>query len=129
MIDAASGSALVDKTPAAARSLIENMASNSQQFASRNNSVITRGVHEVEISYAADHSKLETKIDELASMVKQLAMIQKTVPVPIPFSTQFCGICSSTNHYTNSCPTLQETDVTGSVPPAYATNIYNSRPS
>jgi len=29
MIDAASGGALVDKTPVAARSLIENMASNS----------------------------------------------------------------------------------------------------
>jgi len=70
MIDAASGGALVDKTPAAARSLIENMASNSQQFASRNSSIITRGVNEVGIAYAADHSKLKTKIDELASMVK-----------------------------------------------------------
>jgi len=85
MIDAASGGALVDKTPAAARSLIENMASNSQQFASRNNSVITRGVNEVDIAYAADHSKLETKIDELASMVKQMAMIQKSAyAVPVP---------------------------------------------
>ena len=35
MIDAASGGALVDKTPAAARLLIENMAENSQQFGSR----------------------------------------------------------------------------------------------
>jgi len=78
---------LVDKTLAAAKSLIKNMASNSQQFASRNNSVITRGVNEVEISYATDHGKLGNKISELASMVKQLAMIQKTVPVPVPVST------------------------------------------
>ena len=32
MIDAASGGVLVDKTPAAARDLIVNMAANSQQF-------------------------------------------------------------------------------------------------
>ncbi|WP_265653241.1 hypothetical protein [Escherichia coli] len=32
MIDAASGGALVDKTPEAARNLIANMAANSQQF-------------------------------------------------------------------------------------------------
>jgi len=78
MIDVASGGALVAKTPTVARSLIENMASNSQQFASRINSIITRGVNKVEIVYVANHTKLETKIDELASMVKQLAMIQKS---------------------------------------------------
>ncbi|XP_062086125.1 uncharacterized protein LOC133792231 [Humulus lupulus] len=35
MIDAVSGGALVDKTPAAARTLISNMAANSQQFGIR----------------------------------------------------------------------------------------------
>ncbi|XP_062115482.1 uncharacterized protein LOC133829722 [Humulus lupulus] len=35
MIDAASGGTLVDKTPAATRSLISNMAANSQQFGIR----------------------------------------------------------------------------------------------
>jgi hypothetical protein len=35
MIDAASGGALVDKTPKAARNLIANMAANSQQFGTR----------------------------------------------------------------------------------------------
>ena len=35
MIDAASGGALVDKTPEAARILISNMAANSQQFGTR----------------------------------------------------------------------------------------------
>ena len=38
MIDAASGGALVDKTPEAARNLIANMAANSQQFGTRLNS-------------------------------------------------------------------------------------------
>ena len=35
MIDAASGGALVDKTPEAARLLISNMEANSQQFSMR----------------------------------------------------------------------------------------------
>ncbi|RDY07193.1 hypothetical protein CR513_08734, partial [Mucuna pruriens] len=35
MIDAASGGALMDKTPVAARHLISNMASNTQQFGVR----------------------------------------------------------------------------------------------
>ncbi|RDX72998.1 hypothetical protein CR513_47453, partial [Mucuna pruriens] len=35
MIDAASGGALMDKTPAVARHLISNMASNTQQFGTR----------------------------------------------------------------------------------------------
>ncbi|GAU47094.1 hypothetical protein TSUD_369270 [Trifolium subterraneum] len=39
ILDAASGGALVDKTPAAAKTLIENMSLNSQQFSTRNNDV------------------------------------------------------------------------------------------
>ena len=35
MIDAASGGALVDKTPEAARNLIANITANSQQFGTR----------------------------------------------------------------------------------------------
>ena len=35
MVDAASGGALVDKTPDGARALISNMAANSQQFGAR----------------------------------------------------------------------------------------------
>ena len=35
MIDAASGGALIDKTPMEARTLIANMAANSQQFGDR----------------------------------------------------------------------------------------------
>ncbi|MCI66834.1 hypothetical protein A2U01_0088092, partial [Trifolium medium] len=47
ILDAASGGALVDKTPAAAKSLIENMSLNSQQFTTRSNSV-TKGVNEIQ---------------------------------------------------------------------------------
>jgi len=60
-------------------------------------------------------------------MVKQLAMIQKFVSA-VPVSASLCGICSSTNHLTDCCPTLQETEVIGGFPQAYATNIYNNWP-
>ena len=42
MIDAASGGALVDKTPMEARNLIANMAANSQQFGDRHETPIRR---------------------------------------------------------------------------------------
>ncbi|XP_050877045.1 uncharacterized protein LOC127080793 [Lathyrus oleraceus] len=44
ILDAASGGALVDKTPAAAKALIENMSLNSQQFTTRDNFVQSKGV-------------------------------------------------------------------------------------
>ncbi|KAH9752794.1 hypothetical protein KPL71_014847 [Citrus sinensis] len=51
MIDVASGGALVDKTPEAARNLIANMAANSQQFNTRNDLLpppkrVNEGSHE-----------------------------------------------------------------------------------
>lgn len=74
MIDATSGGALVDKTPATTRQLIENMTSNKQQFNTKRNSIsMIKGIHEMGAT-CADHSRLETKLDNLASMVKQLAM-------------------------------------------------------
>ena len=53
MIDAASGGALVDKTPTQAMNLIANMAANSQQFGVRTN-VPIRGVNEVGITSSLD---------------------------------------------------------------------------
>jgi len=46
MIDVASGGTLGNSTPIA-RQLIENMASNSQQFGARNDAIVVRGVHDV----------------------------------------------------------------------------------
>ena len=58
MIDAASGGALLDKTPEAARNLITNIAANSQQFGTRLDSP-SKHVNEVNIS------SLEQKIASL----------------------------------------------------------------
>lgn len=72
MVDVASGGALVDKTPAAARDLIEKMAQNAQQFGTRI-SAPTKGVNEIRTS-PMDQQRIENKLEELAFMVRHLAL-------------------------------------------------------
>ena len=67
MIDAASGGALVEKTPEEARNLISKMAANSQQFGVRVDHT-PRKVNEVM------HSNIETQLSELTSLVRQVAL-------------------------------------------------------
>jgi hypothetical protein len=117
ILDAASGGALVDKTPAAAKSLIENMSINSQQFTTRNNSVNqTKSVNEIQAS-SSSIKALETRIDELTSLVKQMA-------VKPPQTAKVCGICTSAEHPTDMCPILQDESVI-EVPQAYTAALYN----
>ncbi|RDX65747.1 hypothetical protein CR513_55571, partial [Mucuna pruriens] len=59
MIDAASGGALMDKTPAAVRHLISNMASNTQKFRIRGSNP-SRSVNEIG---AASNQRLENQLD------------------------------------------------------------------
>ncbi|RDX92533.1 hypothetical protein CR513_25321, partial [Mucuna pruriens] len=85
MIHAASGGALMDKTPATARNLIFNMASNTQGVAA------SRAVNEVAV---VDNHRLENKITELTSLLRQLAIGQHyTSPL-----AKVYGICTSTEH-------------------------------
>ena len=76
MIDAASGAAFGDMTPAKARNLIEKMASNSQQFSARNDAIVIKGVHEVATnsSSSTETKKLERKVDALVNLVTKLAL-------------------------------------------------------
>jgi len=123
MIDAASGGALGDMTPVEARQLIEKMASNSQQFSARNDAIVVRGVHDVTAESSTD-KKLESKIDALVNLVTQLAVNQKSASV-----ARVCGVCTSNDHYTDSCPSLQQSAASDPhSPQAYAANIYNNRP-
>ncbi|XP_028230433.1 uncharacterized protein LOC114410686 [Glycine soja] len=124
MIDAASGGALGDMTPAEARNLIEKMASNSQQFRARNDAIVIRGVHEVATnpSASSETKKLEGKLDALVNLVTQLALNQKSVPV-----ARVCGLCSSADHHTDLCPSMQQPGAIEQ-PEAYAANIYNRPP-
>ncbi|KAF1868033.1 hypothetical protein Lal_00015283 [Lupinus albus] len=122
LIDAASGGALRDMTPFEARCLIEKMASNSQQFNARSgDAIVVRGVHDVGTN-AARQDKLETKIDSLTTLITQLAINQQKSSME-----RVCGICTSSDHYSDMCPSLLEPR-TGDHPEAYATNIYNNRP-
>nr|KYP32345.1 hypothetical protein KK1_047000 [Cajanus cajan] len=117
MIDATSGGALGDMTPAEARHLIEKMASNSQQCSTRNdNTIVTRGVHDVATN---TDKKLESKLDALVNLVTQLAANKKSASV-----ARVCDLCSSIDHHTNVCPSLQQSGV-NEHPEAYAANIYN----
>ena len=105
MVDASSGGTLMDKTHSAARSLISNMAANSQQFGVRN---LGKTVHEVQI-YNVDvteHLRLENKLNELTSMVRQLAIGQQTTQTQ-QTQQRLCGICVA-DHFTDVCPQLQE---------------------
>ena len=54
MTDAASGGALVDKAPKAARNLIANMAANSQQFGTRLDTP-SKHVNEVNMLHHEQH--------------------------------------------------------------------------
>ncbi|KAF1893015.1 hypothetical protein Lal_00013734 [Lupinus albus] len=122
IIAAASGGALGDMTPFEARCLIEKMASNSQQFNARSgDAIVVRGVHDVATN-AARQDKLETKIDSITTLITQLAINQQKSSM-----ARVCGICTSTDHYTDVCPSLLEPR-TGDHPKAYAANIYNNRP-
>ncbi|GJU56476.1 uncharacterized protein Tco_1230190 [Tanacetum coccineum] len=94
MIDAASGGALVHKTPTEARTLISNMAVNSQQFGTRQDCP-TKSVSEVNTSY-------DQRLDNLTSLVEKLVMGSNTQHV------KACGICSVVGHPTDMCLTLQD---------------------
>lgn len=102
MIDAASGGALMDKTPVAARHLISNMASNTQQFGIRGPNP-SRPVNEIG---AASSQRMENQLTELTSLVRQLAVSQHHPAM----AAKVCGICTSMEHPTDLCPTLQETE-------------------
>ncbi|XP_050875646.1 uncharacterized protein LOC127079284 [Lathyrus oleraceus] len=114
ILDALSGGALVDKTPAAAKALIENMSLNSQQFTTRDNSVQSKGVSQIQVS---SNKALETRIEELTALVKQLAVAK-------PQTATLCGICTSPEHPTDTCPILRDESIT-ELPQAYAANLYN----
>ncbi|KAL0333052.1 UNVERIFIED_CONTAM: hypothetical protein Scaly_2206700 [Sesamum calycinum] len=93
LVDAARGSALYDKTPTEARKLITTMAANNQQFGNRSDNP-PRKVHEVSTS-------VDERLDKLTFLVEKI-LVGGTQQV------KACGICTSSGHFTDACPTLQE---------------------
>ncbi|KAL2252567.1 UNVERIFIED_CONTAM: hypothetical protein Sindi_0051400 [Sesamum indicum] len=96
LVDASSGVALYDKTPTEARKLITTMATNNQQFGSRND-YLPRRVNEVSTS-------IDERLDKLTSFV------EKCIGGSI-LHVKTCGICTSLGHCTNACPTLHEESI------------------
>nr|XP_027083810.1 uncharacterized protein LOC113706121 [Coffea arabica] len=94
IIDAASGGALVNKTPQEARELIEGKAENSQKFGTRED-VPIRKVNEIETP------SVQQQLTELTSFVRQLAVERAT-------QARVCGICTGMGHSADMCPMIQE---------------------
>ncbi|KAL0419270.1 UNVERIFIED_CONTAM: hypothetical protein Sradi_1340500 [Sesamum radiatum] len=93
LIDAASGGALLKKTPTEARNLISIMTSNTQQFGTRYDDPPRKSI---KVSICA----FDDRLNELTSLVKKIAVEKHHVKA--------CGICTSPEHVTDMCPTLQE---------------------
>ncbi|XP_073033722.1 uncharacterized protein [Primulina eburnea] len=82
MIDAASGGALVNKTPQEARALISNMAANAQQFGTRQDAP-PRQVNEVSTN------PIDQKLDSLTSLLEKLVVGQVQQRRYDPFSNSY----------------------------------------
>ena len=91
MINAASGGALMDRTPIAARQLISNMAANNQQFGTRVATPPRAVASEVFVSMVVDNQRLENKLIQLTSLVRQVA-IGKQQNVMAANQPRLCGI-------------------------------------
>ena len=89
MLDAASGGAVVNKTPQEAKDLIIIMAANSQQFGSKTD-ILSR-VEKV------NSSSLESYISHLTNLVQNMAMGTRQ-------QAKLCGICAHPEHTTDMCP-------------------------
>ncbi|KAF1858810.1 hypothetical protein Lal_00027060 [Lupinus albus] len=99
IIDAASGGALGDMTPFEARSLIEKMASNSQQFNARSgDAIVVRGVHDVGTN-AVRQDKLETKIDSLTTLITHSCIdefLNIDIDIDVPCTSLYtCHACTA----------------------------------
>ncbi|RDX86379.1 hypothetical protein CR513_32297, partial [Mucuna pruriens] len=53
-----------------------------------------------------DNLRLENQLTELTSLVRQLVVGQHQPSI----AARVCGICTSVEHPTDMCPTLQETE-------------------
>ncbi|RDX81203.1 hypothetical protein CR513_38153, partial [Mucuna pruriens] len=56
---------------------------------------------------AVDNLRLENQLTELTSLVRQLAIAQHQPSI----AAKVCGICTSMEHSTDMCPTLQEIEL------------------
>ncbi|KAM1465632.1 hypothetical protein ACFXTO_045110 [Malus domestica] len=99
MFDASAGSALVDMTLVAAKTLIANRAHNAQQYegVGQRESPRQHSVNEVSAI-----SEIQSQLANLTSLVSQVVIGSK------PQENQVCTICSIQRHPSKTCPQLIE---------------------
>ena len=118
--DAASGGSFLDRSPEDGIDLIERKAVDNQQYGTRENSVtLLKGVHEIE-NGVVDGRRIDERLNNLESKLDKIASLFKT---STPQIAKKCGICISTDHYTDECPSLMETTVENSSQ-AFAANTF-----
>ena len=108
MLDAASGGAIISKTPREIRELISVMATNLQQFSSKTESS-TRRVNEVSLKTPTSDSRFDdmsAMLQKTIAVVNQLAIGQEKLVQKA--KVQVCEICGEREHSTDACPSLQE---------------------
>ncbi|CAH9105229.1 unnamed protein product [Cuscuta epithymum] len=99
MLDAASGGALIDKTPVEAWRLTDTMAANSHQFGMRQD-VGVKQVNEVA------SSNLEQQLAATNQQLSQLTALMMT-QMNLQQTKNVCGVCSSNAHFSDQCPLVQ----------------------
>ncbi|KAK9942023.1 hypothetical protein M0R45_007713 [Rubus argutus] len=92
MVDALSGGALMNKTAAEANTMLEGMATNSQQFGSR------RETPKASVNEVGHSSHLEQQITALTSLVQQALVPPSMV----------CVVYSMVGHASETCPSVFE---------------------
>jgi len=98
----------LDQMPQASNELIERKATDSQQYETRANPVMSlSGVHEVE-TYEAIEKKVDERIVGLKKKFDEIASLFKTLT---PKIEKVCRTCTSTSHYTDECPSLTGTTI------------------
>ncbi|XP_022636299.1 uncharacterized protein LOC106761881 [Vigna radiata var. radiata] len=117
---AASGGSFLDRSPEDGIDLIERKAVDNQQYGTSENSVtLLKGVHEIE-NGVVDGRRIDERLNNLESKLDKIASLFKT---STPQIAKKCGICISTDHYTDECPSLMETTVENSLQ-AFAANTF-----
>ncbi|CAN6554949.1 unnamed protein product [Malus baccata var. baccata] len=99
MLDASTGSVLVDKTLVAAKTLIANRAHNAQQHegVGQREGPRQHNVNEVSVIY-----EIQSQLANLTSLVSQVVIGSKAQ------ENQVCTVCSIQGHLFEKCPQLIE---------------------
>ncbi|KAM1559979.1 hypothetical protein ACFX1X_003259 [Malus domestica] len=99
MLDASAGSALVDMTSVATKTLIANRAHNAQQYEGVGQ---REGPRHQSVNEVSTISDIQSQLANLTSLVSQVVIGSKAQ------ENQVCTVCSIQGHLSEKCPQLIE---------------------